>query len=249
VPNQEAFDSDDDAAIVEYAERHKRLKGRFRWKGCQQRLFRGRAGITDETVRERYRRIKRNQKAAEHRLDARESDAAHEFRRFDAHRQFAELTAPGAMAQLHTCAFCERAVFLHEIHKSPSPAFSAAADEERGDEPATFTGKQFVEYLESPPEYTTYHEALGESEPEEEDEDDLPATGARRRDTRGFRRLFARRGKRNPSIPATAASTRAEGRGLHNPQARTMRPGLGTTFPWSTYSMQSSRGPRTCSKG
>ena len=46
------------------------------------------------------------------------------------------MTDPEVMAQLDTCAICERVIFCYEIYKSAKAAFSAAADKERGDAPS-----------------------------------------------------------------------------------------------------------------
>jgi len=262
--DERRFTPEDDALILAWAAEHTTGE-RISWKGCAEALFSGR-DVTDDHVRFAYHQIMRTRThaaaaparaaaAAARRLDAREDDAAHKLRRLDALRRFAESTDPKVMAQLHTCPICERAFFHHEIYKSPKAAFSAAADKERGDEPSTFTVKQFVEYLDGPPKYTTIYEALREPEPEEEDEEELPTAGARRRGTRGPRRPDARRGSGaypsplRPPRRAPRRPTRAEG-GLHQPQARTRRPGVGPyTCPCPTYSMQSARGPRTCSTG
>jgi len=229
-PNQEAFDSDDDAAIVDHVEQTTQPNGRKQWKGCKRKLFGGRAGITDETVRLRYEQIKRNERygvtAAARRLDARESDAAHELRRLDAHLRFAELTDPKAMAQLDTCAICERAVFRYEIYKSAMAAFSAAADKERGGAPSTFTVEQLLEFLDADPSPATVAEALGEP------------VSARRRGIRGCGRLNARRGKRDLTIPAAVDGCfRIAARGEKPPrQSESRQPQARTSRPWARAS-------------
>jgi len=167
------FTPEDYALIVDWADHHRTGKTgkRISWKGCAEAHFSGRdPPVTDDDVRFAWHQIGRNHQytaaAKARRLNALEDAEAHELRRWDALRRFAELTDPNAMAQLHTCSFCERAVFPHEIHKSPKPAFSAAADKERGNEPSTYTVKQLVDYLDGAPEYTTIYQALDDPEPE-----------------------------------------------------------------------------------
>ena len=264
--DERRFSPEDDARILAWAAEHT-IGKRISWDACAAALFCGRdPPVTDEHVRERHYRIKRNERhaadaparaaeAAARRLEARECEAARDLRRVDGQRRFADLTAPEAMAQLHVCGFCERALFRHEMHRSPHPAFDAAADEESGDAPATYTVEQVHEYLDADPSPATVAEALGEPAPEAEEEEeeeleleleeeeDPHGSSARRRGSRGPRPRRASR--RAGPVKARRLDACVAGRGIQQPQARTRRARPRPwRRPWPTCSTPSARMPR-----